>query len=81
VFGIVFTFANYPLLGAGIVLVTLVAIAYSERRRRANRRASESARRRDRLQWGELPGLLDPPDEPHGDATTLSRAGEDSTVR
>ena len=33
-FGIVFTFANYPWFGAAAVLLTLLAIGYSERRRR-----------------------------------------------
>ena len=33
-FGIVFTFANYPWIGAALVLLTLLAIGYSERRRR-----------------------------------------------
>lgn len=80
-FGIFFTFANYPSLGVGIVLVTLVATAYSERRRRVNRRASESARRRDRMRFGDLSDGLDLPDGPHGDRATLPRAGEDSTVR
>lgn len=38
-FGTVFTFANYLSFGIGFVFVTLFLIAYSERQRRADKRA------------------------------------------
>ena len=75
-FGIFFTFANYPSFGIGVVLVVLLLTAYSERRRRANQRASESARKRDRARGRDLSHGQDQPDGPHGDATTLPTSGE-----
>jgi hypothetical protein len=68
-FGVVFMFANYPWFGVGVVLVTLLLVAHSERRRRLNQRASESARRRGRAQL-DLSNELDPPTESHRDAVS-----------
>jgi protein involved in polysaccharide export with SLBB domain len=45
-FGVVFSFANYPLLAAGLVLLILLAIGGGERRRAKARRERERARRR-----------------------------------
>lgn len=41
-FGIVFSFANYPWFGTAVVLLILLAIGYSERRRRIARKAKQS---------------------------------------
>jgi hypothetical protein len=48
-FGMYFSFANYPWVGAGIVLLIVLLIGYSERQRRATQRAKEAARRQQRL--------------------------------
>ena len=68
-FGVVFTFANSPWFGVGVVLVTLLLVAHSERRRRLKQRASESARRRSRAQL-DLSTGLDPSRESHRDAVS-----------
>lgn len=47
-FGIVFSFANYPLVASGLVLLILVVVAYAERTRRARQQAREAARLRAR---------------------------------
>lgn len=47
-FGMYFTFANYPWFGAVEVLLILLLTGYSERKRRATRKANEAARRRNR---------------------------------
>lgn len=47
-FGVVFSFANYPWLAAGIVLLILLVAVYTERKRSARWAAFEEARRRDR---------------------------------
>jgi hypothetical protein len=52
-FGLYFTFANYPLFGAAIVLLALVPTVYSERNRRNRQRAWE-ARRLDRARRDDL---------------------------
>ena len=44
-FGAFFTFANYPLFGAGIVLVAVLLTLFSERRRRKRQRVWERERR------------------------------------
>jgi hypothetical protein len=49
-FGIVFSFANYPWFGTAIVLLTLLAIGRSERRRRI----AHEARRRRQAQSRDL---------------------------
>ena len=48
-FGVYFSFANYPWLSLGVLLLFLVASAFSERKRRAKRKAREEARYRARL--------------------------------
>jgi hypothetical protein len=48
-FGLVFSFANYPVLEAGIVVLIVVLTAYAERKRRAAAKERETARRRARL--------------------------------
>jgi drug/metabolite transporter (DMT)-like permease len=53
-FGIVFAFANYPLVAVGIVLVLLAVIGYADRQRRVKQRESERARRRARARTGDL---------------------------
>jgi hypothetical protein len=45
-FGIVFSFANYPLLASGALLVTLLAIGNAERWRARVRKARDRARTR-----------------------------------
>ena len=52
-FGIVFSFANYPWFGTAVVLLTLLAIGYSERRRRI---AHEARRRRQARRGDHLNG-------------------------
>lgn len=47
-FGIVFSFANYPWFGIGVVLVVVLLIGYAERTRRTKQQATEAARMRDR---------------------------------
>ena len=47
-FGTYFTFANYPWFGAAVLLLALLLIARTERKRRATQRARETARRRNR---------------------------------
>lgn len=74
-FGIVFTFANYPWFG--VVLVSLLLIAHSERIRRRNQRASEGARRRDRARQRDLPDPWDPPEGPRSASATSQASGED----
>jgi hypothetical protein len=51
VFGIYFSFANYPAYGIAVTLSVVVLIAYSERSRHQRQRAADRARRlsRDRL--------------------------------
>ena len=53
-FGAVFSFANYPLFGLGTVLVILLLITRSERKRRSRHSAWERARERDRVQGHDL---------------------------
>jgi hypothetical protein len=48
IFGLYFSFANYPWFGVAVVLAALLLIGYSERKRRATQRAAETARRRAR---------------------------------
>lgn len=48
-FGVVFSFANYPVVASVLVVGALLLTVYSERTRQAKRRASEKARRRNRL--------------------------------
>jgi uncharacterized membrane protein YbhN (UPF0104 family) len=48
-FGIYFTFANYPPLGTAVALVVLLSIGAAERSRRGRQRTLERARERDRL--------------------------------
>jgi len=48
-FGMYFSFANYPWFGAGVVLVIVLLIGNSERKRRATQKAREAARRQHRL--------------------------------
>ena len=55
-FGIYFTFANYPVFGIAVTLSALVLIAYFQRNRRQRHRASERARRRNRAQHRPLDG-------------------------
>jgi uncharacterized membrane protein YqjE len=45
-FVLVFSFANYPWVAGGLVLLVLLAIGTAERRRRAVRRKRERRRRR-----------------------------------
>jgi flagellar biosynthesis component FlhA len=47
-FGVVFSFANYPWFGIGVVLLILLLAGYRERRRRTAQKARDTARRRDR---------------------------------
>jgi uncharacterized RDD family membrane protein YckC len=49
-FGFVFSFANYPLFGIGVLLVVLFLAGYSERTRRAQQHARHAARMRERNQ-------------------------------
>jgi hypothetical protein len=51
VFGIYFSFANYPAFGIAVTLSVVVLIAYSERGRHQRQRTADRARRlsRDRL--------------------------------
>jgi hypothetical protein len=70
-FGTYFTFANYPLFAAGVVLVLLLLTVYSERKRRRELRAWESARRRDRIRSIEPLERLDAPTRSRRDATTM----------
>ncbi|HLY87267.1 MAG TPA: hypothetical protein VKO84_12280 [Gaiellaceae bacterium] len=54
-FGIVFTFANYPWLGVGALLLLALLAAHSERRRRERRAArAERARERSRAEHRSL---------------------------
>ena len=48
-FGVYFSFANYPWLSLGVLLLLSVAFGYSERKRRARQKAREAARYRARL--------------------------------
>jgi len=48
-FGAYFSFANYPWFGALVVLLILLLVAHSERKRRATQEARDTARRRERL--------------------------------
>jgi len=45
-FGIVFSFSNYPLLASGVGLLVLVGIGYAERGRAKARRERDRARQR-----------------------------------
>jgi hypothetical protein len=47
-FGVVFSFANYPSVAISVVLLILLAIGHSERRRRQKWNAWERARKQDR---------------------------------
>ncbi len=47
-FGVVFSFANYPLYATGLVLLILVLAVYAERTRRVRRQARDEARMRAR---------------------------------
>ena len=47
-FGAIFSFANYPLFGIGIVLVILLLITHSERKRRRRQSVRERYRTRRR---------------------------------
>jgi hypothetical protein len=47
-FGIVFSFANYPLFAIGLVLLILLVAGYAERTRRAQQQARDTARMRAR---------------------------------
>lgn len=47
-FGIVFSFANYPWFGIGIVLLICLLVGYSERKRRERRAWAERLRERNR---------------------------------
>jgi heme exporter protein D len=49
-FGIVFSFANYPWFGIAVALLILLAIGYSQRRRRI----AQKTRRRQRARRGDL---------------------------
>jgi hypothetical protein len=53
-FGIYFSFANYPSFGIAVVLSIVLALGYSERRRRKRQRAWERARRQQRTQSRDL---------------------------
>jgi len=55
-FGIYFTFANYPVFGIAVALSVLALIAYFQRNRRQRHRASERARRRNRAHGHSLDG-------------------------
>jgi hypothetical protein len=48
-FGLYFSLANYPWFGVAVVLLILALVGYSERERRATRRARSVARARNRL--------------------------------
>jgi hypothetical protein len=54
VFGIYFSFANYPLFGTAVVLLLLAVTGYSEQRRRTKHKALVTARRRDRARSRDL---------------------------
>lgn len=47
-FGVVFSFANYPLYATGLVLLILVLGVYAERTRRVRQQARDEARMRAR---------------------------------
>lgn len=47
-FGVVFSFANYPLYATGLVLLVLVLVVYAERTRRVRQQARDEARMRAR---------------------------------
>jgi hypothetical protein len=47
-FGIYFSFANYPLFAITLLLLTLLAVGFAERKRRQRWRASDRARRMKR---------------------------------
>jgi apolipoprotein N-acyltransferase len=48
-FGIYFSFANYPWFGAAVVVLILLLVGYSERKRRATQKARDAERRQHRL--------------------------------
>ncbi|HET9115027.1 MAG TPA: hypothetical protein VFN33_02935 [Gaiellaceae bacterium] len=47
-FGVVFSFANYPLYATGLVLLVLILVVYAERTRRVRQQARDEARMRAR---------------------------------
>jgi hypothetical protein len=47
-FGVYFSFANYPWFGIAALSAIILSIGYSERQRREELKASESARRQSR---------------------------------
>ena len=47
-FGVVFSFANYPLYAIGLVLLIVLLAAYAERTRRTRQQARDAARLRAR---------------------------------
>jgi hypothetical protein len=47
-FGVVFSFANYPLYAGGVVLLTLVLAGQAERTRRTRQQERDAARLRAR---------------------------------
>jgi hypothetical protein len=48
-FGLVFSFANYPALEAGILVLIVGVTAYAERKRRAAVKERSTRRRQERL--------------------------------
>jgi hypothetical protein len=47
-FGVVFSFANYPLFAIGLVLLIVLLAGYAERTRRTRQQARDAARLRAR---------------------------------
>lgn len=54
-FGIVFTFVNYPWIGVGMVLLLFALVGSSERKRRERRARVDRARERNRAGRRGLP--------------------------
>lgn len=55
-FGVYFSFANYPWPSLGVLVLILVAIGYSERKRRARQKTLEAARDRARAHRADSSG-------------------------
>ncbi len=51
-FGIYFSFANYPWLSIGVLVLIVILLTYSEQRRRARQKARDVARHHARAQSG-----------------------------